>query len=445
MRPRTRTRTPPLSALLPSTPPATPPPASAPFLAATVAAAASSKSTASSTAPSPVSLPGPPPLSPSAAPAAALEVLRACRRGARERELADWHRLPLSGDEYSTLKNTLAADASLGLWVADKLRYNYSAAEQTLTLRMPAPPHDVFASRLESLLSAKLLALLPANTAAQPGDDILPSSSPTQEQHPPVSRLHGLVSSLSSASTSTSALQTLDQKSPDGQFHYKGHAVPPLVIEVGNSQTSESLTDAATSWIQNTEARTRTVITVDIEYQAPDQRNKPAALRKARQASYSVYTFEILHEDGEDFSSITTRYEDVAFREADPTKPGHSRTAPGELMLNLSDFCPRDALLDDDPNPTITITHRELHRILREGEQVERDKDEAQTIVARPIPKEWKLGSKRKREQVPPSDEDSPEDDKRNPRRAKASDPHFKAHRRPSGVAHRPRTRSQST
>lgn len=55
------------------------------------------------------------------------------------------------------------------------------------------------------------------------------------------------------------------QHSPDTSFGFDGHAYPPLIIEVGLSQSEKDLRRVAKSYILGSFARIRTVITLNID------------------------------------------------------------------------------------------------------------------------------------------------------------------------------------
>jgi hypothetical protein len=241
------------------------------------------------------------------------------------------------------LQDALEKDTRLRGWVADKLRYDYDLVDGKLVLRMPSPLHDIFAIRLQEVIIRELKA------------------SEEQEE------VRIVVDRIKIAATSDIRFDNTsvkDKKSPDGSFRFAGTKYPPLVIEVANSQKREDLPYLAESYIERTKGRTKTVITIDLEYRAPNERATRSL--PPRSAVYSIYRNRLIRDEqtGEWQREAHVDVEDQHFRMHDSTAPA------GSMRLLLTDFCP-DGTLSGMNDRTITITHAELADLLAEAEREE--------------------------------------------------------------------------
>jgi len=254
-----------------------------------------------------------------------------------------WNRVHLSQDEFQALQDALEKSEHLRAWVTDKLRYDYNSVDGELILRMPSPLHDIFAFRLQEVIVRELKAL---------------------ERQEGVSTV---VDSIKVAVTSDLRFGNIserERKSPDGSFRFTGSKYPPLVIEVANSQKSADLPHLAESYIERTKGRTKTVITIDLEYRTPEERATQSL--PFREAVYSIYRNKLTRDAQTDEwqREAHVDVEDQHFRMHDSTAP------TGSMRLLLSDFCPDDALCSTDDR-TITIAHEELAKLLEEAEREE--------------------------------------------------------------------------
>jgi hypothetical protein len=252
-----------------------------------------------------------------------------------------WNRVHLSQDEFQALQDALEKDERLRAWVTDKLRYDYNLVDSELILRMPSPLHDIFAFRLQEVIARELKAL------------------EKQEE------VRTVVDSIKVAVTSDLRFGNIserERKSPDGSFRFAGSKYPPLVIEVANSQKSADLPYLAESYVERTKGRTKTVITIDLEYRTPEERATPSL--PLREAVYSIYRNRLTRDaqTGEWQREAHVDVEDEHFRMNDSTAP------TGSMRLLLSDFCP-DGALSSTNDRTITITHEELAELLEEAER----------------------------------------------------------------------------
>lgn len=121
---------------------------------------------------------------------------------------------------------------------------------------------------------------------------------------------------------------------------------------------------ATESYIERTKGRTKTVITIDLEYRTPEERATPSL--PFREAVYSIYRNRLTRDaqTGEWQREVHVDVEDEHFRMNDSTAP------TGSMRLLLSDFCP-DGALSSTNDRTITITHEELAELLEEAEREE--------------------------------------------------------------------------
>jgi hypothetical protein len=237
----------------------------------------------------------------------------------------------------------LEKDERFRAWVTDKLRYDYDLVDSEFILRMPSPLHDIFAIRLQEVIVRELKALEEQDEVRTAIDSIKVA----------------VTSDIRFGNTSGR-----ERKSPDGSFRFTGSKYPPLVIEVANSQKSEDLPYLAESYIERTRGRTKTVITVDLEYRPPEER----AIRSLplREAVYSIYRNRLSRNDqtGEWQREAHVDVEDQHFRIHDST------ASTGSMHLLLSDFCP-EGTLSSTNDRIITITHEELTKLLSEAEREE--------------------------------------------------------------------------
>jgi hypothetical protein len=212
-------------------------------------------------------------------------------------------------------------------------------------IRMPQPVHCEFAEKFQALIMEKIKLL-----------------QKWLEEHNGPNELQHAVGQIDKGSTGDLTFAMDGKKSPDASFRYEGEKWPQCVIEVANSEKSSDLRKSAYSHMRRTSGNTKTVITIDLDYQDP---NKTATLSSlpTRAAAYSLYrrkrTVHIL--------GVTIAEWQKYFRLDDPTAP----TPDGTLILHLSDFCPDKALNGHDRD--ILITHGELVDILLRAERHHND------------------------------------------------------------------------
>lgn len=269
------------------------------------------------------------------------------------------------------LQDELGKDARLGALVADKLRYDYDSAESEFVLRMPSPLHDIFAIRLQEVIVGELRAFMK-----------------DEEIRPIIER----IKMAATSDVRFGDMSTIKKKSPDGSFRFAGTKYPPLVLEVANSQKRGDLSWLAESYIERTKGRTKTVITIDLEYRAPDKRTR--RFLPPRTAVYSIYRNRVVCDEriGNRQREAHVVIQDQHFRMDDATAPD------GSMCLLLSDFCP-DGTLSATNDRTIAIPHSELAHLLTEaeGEEDVAEAPSSPTSSEKDVP----FVSKRKRTPTP--------------------------------------------
>jgi hypothetical protein len=170
------------------------------------------------------------------------------------------------------------------------------------------------------------------------------------------------------------------EKSPDGQFRYNSQRPAQFVIEVGYSQNRQSLQQVAKDLYEDSDGKIKTVLTIDVTYHDPDLRGGvPGSSSSApvdRSARFCLYRGpERIHHD-------------QAFQDAQ----GRS-VAGGDLHLFLSDFIPDATLKGLAPQQRtrvkqhrITISARQLSRLLKKAEQEQEAEDARKRMAKRKKP-----------------------------------------------------------
>jgi hypothetical protein len=104
--------------------------------------------------------------------------------------------------------------------------------------------------------------------------------------------------------------------------------------------------------------RTKTIITVDLEYRAPNERATRSL--PPRSAVYFTYRNRLIRDEqiGEWQREVHVDVEDQHFRTHDSAAPA------GSMRLLLSDFCP-NGILSGTNDRTIAIIHVELANLSR--------------------------------------------------------------------------------
>lgn len=241
----------------------------------------------------------------------AIRLISASKEGALPRiESPDWHELTVSPAQFLDLRRQLEKEDLLD-YFENWLRWDYSPGRGVLVLRLMATAlHESLQDSLFFHIRKQL-------------DDHLAGAEPA---------LADAISKIRSCGHAKVRLGytqgALAKKSPDSQLRFTGRATPQFVVEVGYSQKAESLQELAKEYYEESDGEIKTVLTLNIEYGSPGQRNATVD-HHDRTAVFCLYR------------GPKRVHKDTAFRDADGAP-----VAGVCLRLFLSDFIPDDMLRD---------------------------------------------------------------------------------------------------
>jgi hypothetical protein len=335
-----------------------------------------------------------------------LSVLRARFRGAPTANA--YQEFALSPEDYIQLQYALEDEPELST------RFDYDSTDtgREFVLRMSAPLHCLTALKLQDEIHWALRA---------------------QAENAKEDRLHQLIGKIDAGGESGIYYEwtveenddeelrqkKIDRKHPDGQFRFEGAKYPPFVIEVAHSQNQKDLPVLADTYIRRSDAGTRTVLTIDLQYVAPSKTKVfPSPPHKA---VYSIFRFREKNIDGQVKALVEADVENCAFRRED------GQPEPGQLVLRISDFCPLEQV-DRAVDHEITISHDAISKLVSKAERHQHD------ATAPVPPRRQRVWAAAKRKRSPPvsalADEDEMQfkvQEERAKKKAEAEDPPFEA------------------
>ncbi|KAL0930285.1 uncharacterized protein CTRU02_212489 [Colletotrichum truncatum] len=253
-------------------------------------------------------------------------------------------RIRVPSTHYRQAMKVLEQRPSLSRLIEDKVRWDYDPASGLITLRMPAPVHDIFSTSVANEIYKQLqdIAARPDKDGAFAGQIINGGSSRILLQE-----------------TGEEPNSIPLQRHPDAQFQHRKAAFPGVVLEVSYSQDGKNLKRLAWDYIQHSNGDIKAVIGLDVNHGV-----KPSTV--------SLWRPEYTRDDGEDFDTlgVQAEIEYQAFRS--PNLDHVNGT--DNIQLALSDFA-TDALSDVSTTP-INIKLDRLAELLDEAEEVHKAREE---------------------------------------------------------------------
>ncbi|KAI1839366.1 hypothetical protein JX266_014423, partial [Neoarthrinium moseri] len=195
------------------------------------------------------------------------------------------HSVSLLSTEYLELQRTLRSRPSLNQYFQGKARFDYDPEGNILTVRMPSPVHDFFASLLANQITAFLDRV--AERDDETGKFAASISNGTS------SRILLRGSSFEGLPTTTQPMQ----RQPDAQFQHSDAAYPGVVLEISYSQNGKNLDKLAWDYILKSNGAIRVVIGIDLDYSG------------THESSISIWRAVFLQEDGEELESLDVKRE----------------------------------------------------------------------------------------------------------------------------------------
>ncbi|KDN70504.1 hypothetical protein CSUB01_07949 [Colletotrichum sublineola] len=194
-----------------------------------------------------------------------------------------WIRVPST--HYLLAMRELERRSSLSQVIEDKVRLDYDPETELITIRMPAPVHDVFSTSVANDIYKQLqdIAALPGKDAAFAGQII-----------------NGGSSRILLEKTGEGPTAFPIQRHPDAQFQHRKAAFPGVVLEVSYSQDGKNLKKLAWDYIQHSNGDIKAVIGLDINHDA----KKPSTV--------SLWRPEYTRDKGEDIDTLGVRTEIAA-------------------------------------------------------------------------------------------------------------------------------------
>jgi len=226
------------------------------------------------------------------------------------------------------------------------VRWDYDSASGIITLRMPAPVHDIFSTSIANEIHKQLqqIATRHDKDGAFAGQIINGGSS----------RI--LLEKTGEGPTDPTVPL---QRHPDAQFQHKQAAFPGVVLEVSYSQDGKNLERLAWDYILHSNGDIKAVIGLDINHGV-----KPSTV--------SLWRPEYTRDEGDDLDTLGVRTE-IAYRAFRSPNLDHVN-GTDVIQLALSDFA-TDAL-SNVSTTSICIKFESLAELLDEAEEVQKAREQ---------------------------------------------------------------------
>ena len=251
-----------------------------------------------------------------------------------------------NSDSFGLLRERFEGHEGLSQYVDDKVRLDWNADTGDLVLRlMPTFVHDSFQDSVKSVLEAELKRVAKQYPELEPTcRKIIPGghSSVTQTTH----RFN---------------------KSPDGQFAFKGVKTSPFIFEVAYSEEEKGLLNKIYEYFL--EVPGCTVLSFDLNYAAPSARRVEGYTHGA---SVSLATSMPDPDPGDPgFVVVEALVEVEIFRQAGQAIQGNLEI-PFKLFVPLEQ---REELPESANNASVCIRFANLARFLSDAEEQQRIRD----------------------------------------------------------------------
>ena len=271
----------------------------------------------------------------------------------------DWYRAIVPPAEFVALIQ--AFDDKLRQWITEFLTYDWIATTGEIILRkmMPNPVHDVVAAEIGLAFYDQLRDLLKDRRTSSKVKELVKD---IDGPYPNLAANIRATAGGADDDTNDDPL-LISKRHPDNCFCFSTRGPMPIVIEVGNSQKSKDLEELAKSWMKENSRKTKTVITVDLDYQDRLARKQTPNTPKA---TITLYRVNISR-------SLKTRF---VFHDSSAAEENEQ-----DLELTLADFLPRDTVEEtkkssrDFKFPALVITAEKLRDILAKADKIQQVRD----------------------------------------------------------------------
>ena len=273
----------------------------------------------------------------------------------------DWYRATVAPSDFVALIESF--DDKLRKWMLESLTYDWNGLTGEIVLRnmVPNTVHDVVCAEIAKALDRQLDAL----KEEEEDEDMKKFLEAIVGPYTTASPLLNQGVKKTGNTLTDDALKS--KRQPDACFRFLGRSHQPIVIEVANGQKNEDLEALAMSWMQDTERKTKTVITVGLKYQSPQERYMDYRTPKG---TIAVYRADPLSTPTE----LKWTMDMFTFRDLKSKKPA----SEASLQLTLADFVPYSEMKDLPEGfefPNINISAKKLRSILDSGDSQQRDVD----------------------------------------------------------------------
>ncbi|KDN62218.1 hypothetical protein CSUB01_12299 [Colletotrichum sublineola] len=255
-------------------------------------------------------------------------------------------RIRVPSVHYPRAMGELRRRPSLSGFIEDKVQWDYDSASGIITLRMPAPVHDVFSTSVANEVHKQLqqIATQRDKDGAFAGQIINGGSSRILLQK--------------TGEWPTDPTIQL-QRHPDAQFQHKQAAFPGVVLEVSYSQDGKNLKKLAWDYILHSNGDIKAVIGLDINHGV-----KPSTV--------SLWRPEYTRDEGDDLDTLGVRTE-ISYRAFRSPNLDHVN-GTDVIQLALCDFT-TDAL-SDVSTASICIKFERLAELLDEAEEIQKAREQ---------------------------------------------------------------------
>ncbi|KAK5143791.1 hypothetical protein LTR04_001773, partial [Oleoguttula sp. CCFEE 6159] len=256
-------------------------------------------------------------------------------------------------EEYIRVLADLEGDEQLKGYVEEEIRYDYDAATQYITIRMPSRIHESFIEAVAIEIHTQIQRLSQENIENTALHHILNGIRVTGSPD------------IILGDRSADQKHAVTKRSPDKTFQHDEAVHPAVVMEVSYSQKRKDLPRLADSYMMDSKFNIKCVVGLDIEYK---RRGRDADEERAGEAAVSIWR-PGTEEEGDEVVDVCKQVV-----ENDVFRSGDRHSQQGSLVLMLADFVPTlllSRLPEAERNLRIEIPYTTLAEFLSQAEKTQ--------------------------------------------------------------------------
>ncbi|TKA62551.1 hypothetical protein B0A49_14008 [Cryomyces minteri] len=285
--------------------------------------------------------------------ASILRLFRQHEKGLLPSHSSPWLKRRLLPEEYIRVLADLEGDEQLKSYVEEEIRYDYDAATQYITIRMPPRIHESFIEAVAIEIYTQIQRLSQENIGNTALHHILNGIRVTGSPD------------ITLGDRFADQKDAVTKRSPDKTFQHDEAVHPAVVMEVSYSQKRKDLPRLADSYMMDSKFNIKCVVGLDIEYK---RRGRDADEERAGEAVVSIWR-PGTEEEGDEIVDVCKQVV-----ENDVFRSGDRHSQQGSLVLMLADFVPTlllSRLPEAERNLRIEIPYTTLAEFLSQAEKTQ--------------------------------------------------------------------------